>query len=465
MEIKFIGAAQTVTGSMHYFKTGNAKFLLDCGLYQGKRKEAFEINRNFEFFDPAEIDFVILSHAHIDHAGNLPTLVKKGFQGKIYSTFATRDLCTVMLQDSAHIQEKDVEFVNKKRRRDGKNLFEPLYVQADAIKALEHFVGINYHQEYKITEEISLMFFDAGHILGSALVYLTINENGKTTNFAFSGDLGRPNLPILKDPEKIPNANYFLCESTYGGRTHQNPLHAEDTLAGVLQKAVANKSKIIIPAFSVGRTQELVYILHKIFEDNKAQRIPVYVDSPLAVNSTSVFRLHPECFDEETSQFLLKHEDPFGFNRLTYITSADESKKLNTVDGPCIIIASSGMCEAGRILHHLSNNIGNSKNIILMVGYSAENTLGRKLIDGEKKINIFGEPYEVKAEVIVMESFSAHADANELINYCSQLDKERMRQIFLVHGEIDQQEIFKTHLESTGFKNILIPKRGNAVTI
>jgi len=465
MEIQFIGAAQTVTGSMHHIKTKQANFLLDCGLYQGKRKDAFEINRTFNFFNPEDIDFVILSHAHIDHAGNLPTLVKNGFHGKIYSTFATRDLSVIMLQDSAHIQEKDVQFVNKKRKRLGKKPFEPLYVPDDALKALELFVGLNYNQDYEIVPGIKLRFYDAGHILGSAIVTLTIKEDDNIINLAFSGDLGRPNLPILKDPENIPNVDYFICESTYGGKTHESATNSEETLAAVISRAINNKSKIIIPAFSVGRTQEIVYALHKIFENGKAGRIPVYVDSPLAVNATSVFRLHPECFDSETVEFLRKNEDPFGFNRLTYITKVEESKKLNDVPGPCIIMSSSGMCEAGRILHHLANNIENSNNIILMVGYCAENTLGRKLIDGEKKVNILGDEYNVKAEVIVMQSFSAHADANELINYTSKLDKERMQNIFLVHGEIDQQEIYKNHLETAGFKNITIPKRGYAVKI
>mgnify|MGYP001618914642 CR=1 FL=1 len=465
MQIQFIGAAQTVTGSMHLIKTKQAKFLLDCGLYQGKRKEAFELNRTFDFFDPKAIDFVILSHAHIDHAGNLPSLVKKGFTGKIFSTFATRDLSVVMLQDSAHIQEKDVEFVNKRRKRQGKNLFEPLYVQEDALKSLDQFVGINYRQSYEVAEGITLTFYDAGHILGSALVHLVIKEDEKIFSLAFSGDLGRPNLPILKDPERIPNVDYFICESTYGGKTHENPLNTGEVLTGILKKAFLKKSKIIIPAFSVGRTQEIVYALHKIFENKKAEEIPVYVDSPLAVNATDVFRLHPECFDTETMEFLLKNKDPLGFSRLTYITSAEESKKLNSIDGPCIIISSSGMCEAGRILHHLANNIRNPRNIILMVGYAAENTLGRKLIDGEKKVNIFGEEFNVEAEVIVMQSFSAHADENELLAYASQLDKNQMCQIFLVHGEIDQQEIFQKHLETSGFKKISIRNRGYEVTL
>lgn len=465
MEIKFIGATQTVTGSMHLIKACGKNILLDCGLFQGKRKEAFEINRNFDLFDPKEIDYVILSHAHIDHSGNLPTLVKKGFNGKIISTFATRDLAAIMLQDSAHIQVKDVEFVNKKRKRKGQNPFEPLYIQEDALATLKHFVGINYHREYEIDSKIKLTFFDAGHILGSAVVFLSIQENGTITNLGFSGDLGRPNRPILKDPEKIPDIDYFICESTYGGKYHENINDAEERLAEVINKAVAQNSKILVPAFSVGRTQELVYALHRIFENKKATEIPVYVDSPLSVNATDVYRIHTECFDFEISEFILKREDPFGFNKLKYISDVEESKKLNNVAGPCMIISSSGMCESGRILHHLANNVENPNNIVLIVGYNAQHTLGRKIAEKEKVIKIFGDEYNLNAEVIVLDSFSAHADAKELLDYCSQFDKSRMQHIFLVHGDFEQQNIFKSNLESIGFNSISIPKRGESVKL
>ena len=465
MKLTFIGAARTVTGSMHLIKTEQATFLLDCGLYQGKRKEAFEINRTFDHFDPAEIDFVILSHAHIDHAGNLPSLVKKGFNGKIFSTFATRDLCAIMLQDSAHIQERDVEYVNKRRKKKGQNPFEPLYTQQDALQTLEHFVGINYHRDIEVAPGIKLTFYDAGHILGSALVHLSITENGKTIDFGFSGDLGRPNLPILRDPEKIPNLDYLICESTYGGRTHENPLNAEGQLAGVIKTAIGRKAKVISPAFSVGRTQEIVYALHRIFDNDHTERIPVFVDSPLAVNATQVFRLHPECYDTETNEFIQKHEDPFGFNKLKYITDVEDSKKLNEVQGPCVILSSSGMCENGRILHHLANNIENKNNIVLMVGYAAEHTLARKIINKEKVVKIFGEEFNLNAEVIVMESFSAHADSNELVDFCKMQDKSKLKNIFLVHGELEQQEAFRNNLESVGIKNTVIPRRGDVVKI
>ncbi|MCK9281012.1 MAG: MBL fold metallo-hydrolase [Melioribacteraceae bacterium] len=465
MKITFIGAARTVTGSMHLIETNGKKFLLDCGMYQGKRKLAFEINRTFDLFDPKELDFIILSHAHIDHSGNLPTIVRKGFKGDIYSTFATRDLAAVMLQDSAHIQEKDVEYVNKRRKKRGQNPFEPLYTQKDALTTLSMFVGMNYHQEREIAPGIKLTFFDAGHILGSASVLLTIREDDKVINLGFSGDLGRNNLPILKDPEHIPDVDLFISESTYGGRMHENALNSEAQLEEIVRRAMKNKSKIIIPAFSVGRTQEIVFALNRIYDRTNLVPIPTYVDSPLSVNATDVFRMHPECFDYETVQFLLREEDPFGFKKLTYITDVEDSKRLNEKQGPLIIISSSGMCEAGRILHHLANNVGNPNNIILMVGYSAENTLGRKIIDGEKKINIFGDEYDLKAEVIVMESFSAHADANELYNYADKFDKSRMQNFILVHGEYEQQQIFKEKLHSLGFLNVTIPARGETITI
>ncbi len=465
MEIQFIGAARTVTGSMHYVKANGAKFLVDAGLYQGKRKEAFEINRTFNYFDPAEIDFVILTHAHIDHSGNLPSLVKKGFTGNIYTTFASRDLSSVMLRDSAHIQEKDIEYVNRKRERKGQHPFEPLYTKQNVKDTMDLFVGVNYHREVEIGPNIKLSFADAGHILGSAVTYLTIKEKGKILHVGFSGDLGRPNLPILKDPEKIPDVDYFISESTYGGRVHDNPLHSEETLAEVMRKAYKRKAKVVIPAFSVGRTQELVYALHRIFEQHKAERIPVYVDSPLSVNATEVFRLHPECFDNETAEFLVKNEDPFGFNKLTYIKDVEDSKRLNDIPGPLVIISSSGMCESGRIQHHLKNNIEDPNNIVLIVGYSAPYTLGRRIVEKNETVKIFGEEYKLNAEVIVMNSFSAHADSNELLAYCNQFDKGRLQNIFLVHGDYDQQQKFKSSLLENNFRRVSIPEKGDVFNI
>jgi metallo-beta-lactamase family protein len=434
-------------------------------LYQGKRKEAFEINRTYDLFDPEEVDFIILTHAHIDHSGNLPTLVKNGFKGKIYSTFATRDLVTIMLRDSAHIQEKDIEYVNKRRQRKGQNLFEPLYTSKDVSNTLKLFVGINYHHEIELTSDIKLTFVDAGHILGSAVTFLSIDENGKEIKLGFSGDLGRPNLPILRDPEKIRDVDYFICESTYGGRKHDNPTDSEHQLARVINRAYKRGAKVIIPAFSVGRTQELVYALHRIILRGDAPRIPVYVDSPLSVNATEVFRLHPECFDSETDEFLLMDKDPFGFNQLNYITEVNESKELNEKKGPMIIISSSGMCEAGRIQHHLKNNIEDSNNIVLIVGYSAQHTLGRRITEKEEIVKIFGQEYQLNAEVIVLNSFSAHADADELMDYVNQFDKNLLRHIFLVHGDYDQQEIFKNRILENGFPKVSIPEKGDVFVL
>ncbi|MBZ0178403.1 MAG: MBL fold metallo-hydrolase [Melioribacteraceae bacterium] len=465
MKIQFIGAAKTVTGSMHLIECNDKKFLLDCGLYQGKRKEAFELNRSFEHFDPSEIDFLILSHAHIDHSGNIPTLVKHGFEGNIYCTFATRDLASVMLRDSAHIQEKDVEWVNKKRSKQKKNLFEPLYTLDDVRKAMKHFVGINYHHVVEVAPGIRISFVDAGHILGSAVTHIKINENGNVYYLGFSGDLGRPNLPILKDPEKIPDVDFLICESTYGARVHETPKNSEPKLAEVIKRAVQKKGKIIIPAFSVGRTQELVFALNNIFNDKLAPRIPVYVDSPLSVNATEVFKVHPECFDNETAEYLISNKDPFGFNQLIYITDVEDSKALNSLEEPHIIISSSGMCEAGRILHHLRNNIEDPKNIILMVGYAAQHTLGRRIIEKDPIVKIFGEEHALNAEVVVMESFSAHADANELVDYCNQFDKSRMQKIFLVHGEEDQQTEFRKKLLEKNFRSVEIPEPGDIFEI
>jgi len=465
MEIQFIGAARTVTGSMHLVRTGTTTFLVDCGLYQGKRKEAFEINRTYDLFDPLEVDFIILTHAHIDHSGNLPTLVKNGFKGKIYSTFATRDLVTIMLRDSAHIQEKDIEYVNKRRKKKGQNLFEPLYTKKDAGDALKLFVGINYHHEINLTPDIKLTFVDAGHILGSAVSFLSINENGKEIKVGFSGDLGRPNLPILRDPEKIRDVDYFICESTYGGRNHDNPIDSEQQLARVVNRAHQRNTKVVIPAFSVGRTQELVYALHRIFSRGDAPRIPVYVDSPLSVNATEVFRLHPECFDAETEEFLLVDKDPFGFNQLNYISEVSESKELNEKNGPMMIISSSGMCEAGRIQHHLKNNIEDPNSIVLIVGYAAQHTLGRRIIEKEEIVKIFGQEINLNAEVIVLNSFSAHADADELMDYVNQFDKEMLKHIFLVHGDYDQQEIFKKRILENNFERVTIPEKGDVFVL
>lgn len=458
MKIEFLGAAQTVTGSMHMLHINGKKILLDCGLYQGKRSEANERNRNFPF-DPQTIDAVILSHAHIDHSGNLPTLVRNGFNGTIYSTSATRDLCSAMLMDSSFIQEKDAEYLNKKAKKNQEPRVEPLYTPQDVLEALGCFQGFPYHREFQVCEGVKAIFFDAGHILGSAGVRLTISENGKTKTLGFSGDIGRWNLPIIRDPEFIGNTNYLITESTYGGVAHHPPTEMDNQLEAVIKRTLQRGGKIIIPAFSVGRTQDVVYSLYRLSEAGRLPKIPIFVDSPLATNVTEIYRLHPECFDKETAAHILKHHDPFGFNQIRYIQSTNDSKALNEKEGTYAIISASGMCEAGRILHHLANNIEDSRNTILFVGFTAEHTLGRKIVDKKPEVRIFEKFYKLRAEVAVLESFSAHADGNELIKYISQFDSTIMENIFLVHGEPERSEILKQQIAEKGY-NSVIPKRG-----
>ena len=465
MVVQFIGAARTVTGSMHLLEVNGKRILLDCGLFQGKRSDTFERNKNFPF-DPASIDALVLSHAHIDHAGNLPNLVKSGYDGPIYCTPATFDLCTIMLKDSAYIQERDVEFVGKKHKKMHLPPPEPLYTLDDVEPTLKLMQSMPYHRPFEVARGVQVEFVDAGHILGSASVVLTILEGGdgkssvrQELKFGFTGDLGRPNLPILRDPEFLGNVDFLISESTYGGRLHAPVEEMPEKFQAAVSATANRGGKVIIPAFSVGRTQELVYAMHLMKEQGRLQNIPVFVDSPLSTSATEVFRKHPECFDDETLALLKREDDPFGFNRLTYIREVGESKKLNERTEPCIIIASSGMCEAGRIRHHIANNIGDPRNTIMIVGYQAEHTLGRRLVEQEKEVTIFGEVHERKCQVVVMNSFSAHADRNELLTYFDQFDRNRLKNIFLVHGDPDQAEKFSGGLKEHGFKNVEIPVR------
>jgi len=465
MKIKFEGADQTVTGSQHLISVNGKNILLDCGLAQGKRKESFEINKNFPF-DPSKVDAMILSHAHLDHSGNIPHLVKSGFKGHIYSTSATLDLCQLMLRDSAFLQEKDVKFVNKKRARQNKNLFEPLYAVEDVESAMVCFVGVQYNKNIEIFPGINLTFLDAGHILGSAGILLEINENGKSIRLGFSGDIGRPEMPIIRDPQPLPNLDVLIMESTYGDRLHPASINSEGDTISVINEVILRGGKIIIPAFAVGRTQLLVYELHKLFDQNKLPVFPIYVDSPLAVNVTEVFRLHPECFDRETfQQFLNIHEDPFGFSRLTYVRDVNESKKLNDFKGPCMIISASGMAEGGRIVHHLANNIENPNNMILFAGYAAKETLARKIMDGAEEVNILGSPYKVNAQIKSMDYFSAHADQKGLLDYALASVPDKSKNIFVVHGEPEESEPFIAKLKENGFTNIHYPKTGDSAEI
>ncbi len=459
MQIEFQGAARTVTGSMHVLHVAGKTVLLDCGLFQGRREEANARNRTFPF-DPATIDAVVLSHAHIDHSGNLPGLVKQGYAGPIYSTLATRDLCSIMLADSGFIQEKDAEFLNKRLAKQHQPPIQPLYTADDAAAALKLFRGVEYRTPFKVTDEITAEYVDAGHILGSASVRVSIRENGKSTTLCFTGDLGRRNMPIIRDPDFLGNADTLISESTYGGKTHDSPENMGQVLAADLAHTIDRGGKIVVPAFSVGRTQDLVYSLHQLWDEGTLPRIPIYVDSPLAVNATDIYRNHPECFDDEIYGHIQKAHDPFGLDRLRYVRSVEESKQINDVKGPCMIIAASGMCEAGRILHHLANNIGDARNTILIVGYQADHTLGKRLVEKDEEVKIFGTPYKRKAEVIVHNSFSAHADGNELLAYIAQFDKKQLCRICLVHGEYARALDLQSGLKDRGYTRVDIPERG-----
>lgn len=433
MKITFWGAAQTVTGSMHHLEADGKRYLLDCGMYQGRRKEAEERNRRFPFA-ARSIDGVILSHAHIDHSGNLPLLVKNGFAGPIYATPATVDLCHAMLMDTAHIQEKDVEFLNKWRSKRGEGVIEPLYTTDDAQRTFPLFQPVEYHSPKQLSPRLAYECYDAGHILGSSTILLHYQADGGEVRLAFSGDVGRPNLPIIRDPEPMPPADYLIMESTYGGRSHDDEKVVKNQLSDVIQRTAARGGKVIVPAFAVGRTQQLVLLLHELTNEGRVPNIPIFVDSPLAVDVTEIFRKHPECFDEEARRYLTGGNDPFGFQRLTYIHEASESKKLNDLHGPVVIISPSGMCEAGRILHHLRNNIEDPRNTILITGYQAENTLGRKLEEKWPEVKIFGEPMRVRAEVESLQALSGHADQNELLAWMKSMTG-RLKKVFLVHGE------------------------------
>ena len=456
MKIQFIGGARTVTGSQHLLSINGKNILLECGLFQGRRQDTYEKNKNFKF-DPKEIDALILSHAHIDHSGNIPNLVKNGFDGPIYATAATVDLCEIMLRDSAYLQQRDVEWLNKKKKNQGS--VEALYSVEDVERSLNNFAAVDYNTQTEIFPGIISTFQDAGHILGSASILLEVEEEkGKKIRFGFSGDIGRPEMPIIRNPDLLRDLDILIMESTYGNRIHTHSDEVEEEVAKVVREVFDRRGKIIIPAFAVGRTQVLVYVLHKLFDQNRIPEIPIYVDSPLAVNATKVFREHPECFDRETNRiFLESGEDPFGFGRLKYISTVEQSKELNDLIDPMIIISASGMAEGGRILHHLANNIGNPKNLVLFVGYAAEHTLARKIMDGMKKVNILGEEHSVKCQIKTMDYFSGHADQNELIDYLRLNPTKKLKNIFLVHGEEDQALPLKEKILQKGYKNANFP--------
>jgi metallo-beta-lactamase family protein len=460
MEIQFYGSVREVTGSMHLLSVAGKKILLECGLYQGKRQEAIEKNKRFPF-DADSVDALVLSHAHIDHSGNIPQLVRQGFRGNIHCTLATHDLATIMLRDAAHIQVKDAEYLNKRMKKQGKPPIVPLYTMEDAEKALGLFVGIGYTRPFPVTPDVQATFFDAGHILGSAIVQLDVKENGRSVRIVFTGDLGRKNLPVIRDPVQLDTADVFITESTYGNKKHDSIVDMKGKLKDVVRDTMERGGKIVIPAFSVGRTQELVYFLHALLDEGNLPEIPIFVDSPLSVNATEVFRMHAECFDQETKmKFLDNREDPFGFGRLRYVKNVEESKGLNDYKGSCIIISASGMCETGRILHHLAQTVSDPKNTILIVSFMAAHTLGRRIVERQPIIRIFGEDYPLRANVSILNGFSAHADRDELLGYFGGLDSKRLKQVFVIHGESEQSEALLEGIRQKGMDRAIIPVEG-----
>jgi len=464
MKLKFCGAAGTTTGSQHLLEVNGKRILLDCGLYQGSRAHAYEVNCCFPFFEPKSIDCVILSHAHIDHSGNLPNLTSKGFTGNIYATHATRDLCQIMLADSARIQEGDIDWLNKRRKKEGLEPVEPLYTEQEAELCLRQFVSVNYDRPLQVADGITVRFIDAGHILGSAQVLLEIDDqaDGKKKRFLFSGDVGRGGNEVLRDPVVVPNVDFLLMESTYGGREHEAPPGVGDHFAEILLRAVQRGGKILIPAFAVERTQQLLFVLHQLFEKGTIPSIPVYVDSPLAVSATEIYRLHPDAFNEEVYKTLFEKENPFGFENLTMVRAVNVSKSLNDIRGVAIIISASGMCEAGRILHHLKNNISDPKTTVLFVGYCADNTLGRRIRDGEREVPILGGRYTVRAKIEIIDSFSGHADHSELLDYFDKMTGPKQR-VWLVHGEPDHAESLRVALAERHSGSIEIAALGSEV--
>jgi metallo-beta-lactamase family protein len=457
MRINFHGAAHTVTGSQHLLEINGHRLLLDCGLYQGKRQEMYARNLNFAY-DPRNVDAVILSHAHIDHCGNLPNLVQDGYEGPVYATYATADLAGIMMADSGRIQESDAAFVNKKRAARGEEPIQPLYTEADALKAVELLRAVKYEDAFEPIPGVVARFIEAGHMLGSAAISLEIEEQGRRIRFWFSGDIGRFKLPLLRDPVLPDVADYLLMESTYGDRSHSDSTVAFEAFREIVKRTLNREGKLIIPAFAVGRTQEIVYHLNIMMHDGEVPRVPVFVDSPLAVNASKIYKNHPECLDEETRQFVLEARHPaLDFHLLTYIQSVEESKALNERKDPMIIISASGMAESGRILHHLKNNIENPKNTVCIVSWQAPDTLGRRLADGEKQVRIFGEVYNRRAEVAIVNGLSGHAGQDLLMRYAANV-KETVKKIFLVHGEEKQAGILMGKLREQNIREVYYPE-------
>jgi metallo-beta-lactamase family protein len=468
MKLTFHGAAQTVTGSMHELAVEGNRYLLDCGTWQGRRQQAREINSRLPF--PArDIRAVVLSHAHIDHSGNLPTLVKNGFAGPIWASPATADLCDPMLLDSAFLQEKDAEYVNKRAwrrkallgRDNSHTAVEPIYSTPDAEAVLPLFRRVLLHSPTELTPGLTFETFDAGHMLGSNTILLEHHDGKRKVRLVFSGDIGRPKLPIIPDPELCPETDYLIMESTYGDRLHKDIGHVAGKLADTINRTSERGGRIVVPAFAVGRTQQLVYVLNELYAQKRIPQIPVFVDSPLAVKATKVFRAHQEAYDAETSGYLRAGDDPFMFSRLKYIQDVQESKAINDLRGPHIIISASGMCEAGRILHHLKNSVEDPRNTVLITGFQAEHTLGRKIVEKQPEIPIFGDPYRLRAEVVKLNELSGHADQHELLAWMKPA-AVGLKRVFLVHGEPAQQAALARAIEATYRVPVTIPARGES---
>jgi metallo-beta-lactamase family protein len=466
MHIKFLGAAREVTGSKHLITTGfGKKLLLDCGMFQGKGLETDAMNRKLGFH-PSEIDHIILTHAHIDHAGLIPYVFKLGFRGSVICTNATRDLCAIMLSDSGFIQEHDTQTFNKHRIKKGLPQVEPIYTQADAVACMRLFIGVPNEMKFRIDENIKVKFTNTGHMLGSGVANLQIIEKGQIIRIAYTGDIGRLTNRILETPRPFPQADILITESTYGDRLHSDNLEADNELLKiVIQTCIDKGGKLIIPSFSVGRTQEVVYSLNNFYNDGRLPKIDIFVDSPLAVNATTVFRMHPECFNKDILKVMETDPDPFGFNTLFYITKQEDSKKLNDHKKPCVIISASGMMEAGRVKHHLANSISDPKNTILAVGYCSPSTLGARILSGAKEVSIHGTRYEVKADIRKIDSFSGHGDYNEMLRFLECQDKNALERTFIVHGEYSTQKNYVAKMLKEGYKNIEIPAHGSEFEI
>jgi metallo-beta-lactamase family protein len=461
MKIKFLGATESVTGSKHLLITENKRqYLLDCGLFQGMGRDTEEYNRKLDL-NPSAIEAVILSHAHIDHSGNLPGLYKQGFRGKIYCTPATQDVCRVLLMDSAHIQESDIRFLNKRRKKKGLPLLKPLYTIEDAEECIKLFKSIPYQTDFRLSDEVAFRFTESGHIIGAASVHVTAIENGKTTKITYTGDVGRYNDAILRSPSEFDQADYIICESTYGDKLHDSYEDADEKLLQIINETCIKKGgKLIIPAFSLGRTQEVLYAIDKLKGKNLIPDVKVFVDSPLSSKVTEIVNKNRGSFNEKMQKYMEADSDPFGFAYTRFIEDVANSKTLNKIDEPCVIISASGMADAGRVKHHISHTISNAKNTILMIGYCAPGTLGARLINGEKQVRIFGEEHQVNAEIASLLAFSAHADANDLLRFLSCQDKSKLKAIFLVHGEEKTKQVFRGKLIEQNYRKIIVPAKG-----